>query len=61
MHNQITLDNLDTRASYIIQYVDLTWLMHHIQLGSIVKTTFSGQLLHAHCCDKYEQSILESL
>lgn len=52
MHNQITLNNLDARASYIIQYVDLTWLMHHIQLGSIIKTTFSGQLLHAHCCDK---------
>ncbi|CAF1358935.1 unnamed protein product [Adineta ricciae] len=50
LHNKITLDNLDAQASYIIQYVDLTWLMHHIQLGSIIKHTFSGQLLHAHCC-----------
>ncbi|UJR13837.1 hypothetical protein I4U23_000848 [Adineta vaga] len=50
LHNKITLDNLDAQASYLIQYVDLTWLMHQLQRGSILKHTFSGQLLHAHCC-----------
>jgi len=51
VHDKITLDNLDTQTSYIIQYVDLTWLLHHIQLGSIIKHIFSGQILHAHCCN----------
>jgi len=45
-------DNLDAQATYIIQYVDLTWLLHHIQQGSIIKNTFSGQMLHAYCCEK---------
>ncbi|CAF1263518.1 unnamed protein product [Rotaria sordida] len=51
LYNKITLDNLDAQTSYIIQYVDLTWLLHHIQLGSIIKHMFSGQLLHAYCCN----------
>ncbi|CAF0929789.1 unnamed protein product [Adineta steineri] len=51
LHDTITLDNLDTQTSCIIQYVDLTWLLHHIQLGSLIKHTFSGQILHAHCCN----------
>ncbi|UJR33363.1 hypothetical protein I4U23_020811 [Adineta vaga] len=51
LHDTITLDNLDTQTSCILQYVDLTWLLHHIQLGSLMKHTFSGQILHAHCCN----------
>ncbi|CAF1260576.1 unnamed protein product [Adineta ricciae] len=51
LHETITLDNLDAQTSCILQYVDLTWLLHHVQLGSLVKHTFSGQILHAHCCD----------
>ncbi|CAF3093440.1 unnamed protein product [Rotaria socialis] len=52
LHNKVTVDNIDAQTSYIIQYIDLTWLLHHIQLGSILKHTFSGQLLHAYCCNK---------
>ncbi|CAF3568596.1 unnamed protein product [Rotaria sp. Silwood1] len=51
LYNKITLDNLDAQTSYIIQYIDLTWLLHHIQLGSIIKQMFSGQYLHAYCCN----------
>ncbi|CAF0829617.1 unnamed protein product [Rotaria sordida] len=51
LHDKITLDSLDTQASNIIQYVDITWLLHHIQSGSTIKHTFSGQILHAHCCN----------
>ncbi|CAM4919596.1 unnamed protein product [Rotaria socialis] len=52
LHNKVTVDNIDAQTSYIIQYIDLTWLLHHIQLGFILKHTFSGQLLHAYCCNK---------
>ncbi|CAF4861457.1 unnamed protein product [Rotaria sp. Silwood1] len=51
IHNKITLDNLDAQTSNIMQYVDITWLLHHIQFGSTMKHTFSGQILHAHCCN----------
>ncbi|CAF3500404.1 unnamed protein product [Adineta steineri] len=51
LYNKITLDNLDAQSSYIIQYIDLTWLLHHVQLDSIIKQTFSGQMLHAYCCN----------
>ncbi|CAF3544673.1 unnamed protein product [Rotaria socialis] len=51
IHEKITLDDLDSQTSNIIQYVDITWLLHHIQFGSTIKHTFSGQLLHAHCCN----------
>ncbi|CAF4224016.1 unnamed protein product, partial [Rotaria sordida] len=50
LYDKITSDNLDTQTSYIIEYVDITWLLHHIQLSSIIKHNFSGQILHAHCC-----------
>ncbi|CAF4057340.1 unnamed protein product, partial [Rotaria sp. Silwood2] len=43
--------NLDEQTSNIIQYIDITWLLHHIQFGSTMKHTFSGQILHAHCCN----------
>ncbi|CAF2740628.1 unnamed protein product [Rotaria sp. Silwood2] len=51
LYNKITLDNLDAQSIYINQYVDLTWLLHHIQLGSVIKQIFSGQYLHAYCCN----------
>jgi hypothetical protein len=52
LQKALTIDNLDSKAAEIIQYVDVTWLLHHIQQGSIVKHIFSGQLLHAHCDEK---------
>ncbi|CAF4475401.1 unnamed protein product, partial [Rotaria magnacalcarata] len=39
IHEKITLDDLDSQTSNIIQYVDITWLLHHIQFGSTIKHT----------------------
>ncbi|CAF1571293.1 unnamed protein product, partial [Didymodactylos carnosus] len=47
-----TRTNLGTLTNSVMQYIDLTWLMHHNQINSTFKETFSGQFLHSNACEK---------